>query len=292
VIPLANGPTPKRVWNLSAYLLVLPALVWTLVFLVGPLLQIVLMSFYTPVALSYVPILTVSNYVQAFTDPTAQASIALTLEYSTIVALVSVLLAFPVAYFLAAKIKSQTVKTAILVALIIPFWIDWTIRTISWIPMLGTNGILNDVLLGLHILSEPSPLFIYSDFATVLVMIQSYVVFVIGPVFLALAKIDPILYEAAAASGADRIKQFYYITLRLGLPGVAIGAAFVFVASMGDWATPKVIGRIATTAGQYIYNSQTYLNWPLASAVSVVITGIAIITVILLFTGVKLREFF
>ena len=292
MIPLADEPTLKRVWNFSAYLLVLPALVWTLVFLVGPLLQIVLMSFYTPVALSYVPILTVSNYVQAFTDPTAQASIALTLEYSTIVALVSVLLAFPVAYFLAAKIKSQTLKTAILVALIIPFWIDWTIRTISWIPMLGTNGILNDVLLGLHILSEPSPLFIYSDFATVLVMIQSYVVFVIGPVFLALAKIDPILYEAAAASGADRIKQFYYITLRLALPGVAIGAAFVFVSSMGDWATPKVIGRIATTAGQYIYNSQTYLNWPLASAVSVVITGIAIITVILLFTGVKLREFF
>lgn len=255
-------------------------------------MQIVLMSFYTPVELSYLPIFTVSNYLQAFTDPTAQASIALTLEYSTIVALVSVLLAFPVAYFLAAKIKSQTTKTAILVALIIPFWIDWTIRTISWIPMLGTNGILNDILLGLHILSEPSPLFLYSDFATVLVMIQSYVVFVIGPIFLALAKIDPILYEAAAASGADRIKQFYYITLRLGLPGVAIGAAFVFVASMGDWATPKVIGRIATTAGMYIYNSQTYLNWPLASAVSVVITSIAIIIVILLFTGVKLRQFF
>ena len=279
-------------WNFSAYLLVLPALVWTLVFLIGPILQIVLMSFYTPVELSYLPIFTVSNYLQAFTDPTAQASIALTLEYSTIVALVSVLLAFPVAYFLATKIKSQTTKTAILVALIIPFWIDWTIRTISWIPMLGTNGILNDILLGLHILSEPSPLFLYSDFATVLVMIQSYVVFVIGPIFLALAKIDPILYEAAAASGADRIKQFYYITLRLGLPGVAIGAAFVFVASMGDWATPKVIGRIATTAGMYIYNSQTYLNWPLASAVSVVITSIAIIIVILLFTGVKLRQFF
>lgn len=250
------------------------------------------MSFYTPVELSYLPIFTVSNYVQAFTDPTAQASIALTLEYSTIVALVSVLLAFPVAYFLATKIKSQTTKTAILVALIIPFWIDWTIRTISWIPMLGTQGILNDILLGTHILSEPSPLFLYSDFATVLVMIQSYVVFVIGPIFLALAKIDPIVYEAAAASGADKIRQFYYITLRLGLPGVAIGAAFVFVASMGDWATPKVIGRIGTTAGMYIYNSQTYLNWPLASAVSVVITSIAIIIVILLFTGVKLRQFF
>lgn len=289
---LGRQPAARRVWNFDAYLLVLPALVWAMVFLIGPLAQIGLMSFYTPVQLSYIPVFTLSNYVKAFTDPTAQASILLTLEYSTIVAVVSIILAFPVAYFLAFKIQSQTLKTAILVGLIIPFWIDWTIRTISWIPMLGTNGILNDVLLGLHILSEPSPLFLYSDFATVLVMIQSYVVFVIGPVFLALAKIDPILYEAAAASGADRTKQFYHITLRLGLPGVAIGGAFVFVASMGDWATPKVIGRIATTAGQFIYNSQVYLNWPLASAVSVVITAIAIIIVIILFTGVKLRQFF
>jgi putative spermidine/putrescine transport system permease protein len=292
VIVLADRVTPKRVWNLSAYLLVLPALIWTLIFLIGPLLEIALMSFYTPIQLSYVPIFTLSNYVQTFTDPTVQASIALTLEYSTIVAVASVLLAFPAAYFMANKIQSQTLKTAILVALIIPFWIDWTIRTISWIPMLGTEGIVNDILIGLHILSKPSPLFLYSDFATVLVMIQSYVVFVIGPIFLALAKIDPILYEAAAACGANRIKQFYNITLRLSLPGVAIGAAFVFVASMGDWATPKVIGRIATTAGQFIYNSQVYLNWPLASAVSVVITGIAIVIVILLFSGVKLRQFF
>jgi putative spermidine/putrescine transport system permease protein len=292
VILLADRPPPKRVWDVGPYILVLPALTWTLIFLIGPLVQIVVMSFYTPVQLSYVPIFTLSNYVKAFTNPTAQASILLTLEYSTIVAGVSVLLAYPVAYFLANKIQSQTLKTALLVALIIPFWIDWTIRTISWIPMLGTNGILNGVLMGLHILSEPSPLFLYSDFATVLVMIQSYVVFVIGPIFLALAKIDPILYEAAAASGANRIKQFYHITLRLSLPGVAIGAAFVFVSSMGDWATPKVIGRIATTAGQFIYNSQVYLNWPFASAVSVIITGIALIIVIVLFTAVNLRQLF
>lgn len=284
-------PGARRVWNIGPYLLVLPALLWTLVFLVGPLLEIVVMSFYTPVQLAYVPIFTIENYVRAFTDPTAQASILLTLEYSAVVTAVAVLLAYPVGYFLSHKIQSFTVKTAILVALIIPFWIDWTIRTISWIPMLGTYGVLNSVLVGLGVLSEPSVLFLYSDLSTILVMIQSYVVFVIGPIFLALAKIDPILYEAAAACGADRIRQFYHITLRLSLPGVAIGAAFIFVASMGDWATPKVIGRIATTAGQFIYNSQVYLNWPLASAVSVVITGIALIIVIALLRGVQLRQF-
>jgi putative spermidine/putrescine transport system permease protein len=276
----------------TSYLLVLPALAWMIIFLIGPLAQIVIMSFYTPTSLGYLPTLTIGNYISAFTDPASTSSILLTLRYSTIVTLASVLFAFPVAYFLARQVRSMTVKTAILIALIIPFWIDWTIRTISWIPMLGTNGILNDALLGLHILSKPSELFLYSDFATILVMIQSYVVFVIAPIFIALSKIDPILYEAAAATGADVKSQFYHITLKLTAPGIVIGAVFVFVASMGDWATPKVIGRISTTAGQFIYNEQVYLNWPYASAVAIILTAIALIVVIALLRVVNLRALF
>jgi putative spermidine/putrescine transport system permease protein len=276
----------------ASYLMVLPALAWIIIFLIGPLVQIVIMSFYTPASLGYLPALTGQNYINAFTDPASTSSILLTLRYSTIVTLASVVFAFPVAYFLSRKVQSMTLKTSILIALIIPFWVDWTIRTISWIPMLGTNGMLNYALLGLHILSEPSGLFLYSDFATILVMIQSYVVFVIGPIFIALSKIDPILYEAAAASGADVKNQFYHITLKLSAPGIAIGAVFVFVSSMGDWATPKVVGRISTTAGQFIYNEQTYLNWPYAAADAIIITALALLVVVVVLRMVKLRVLF
>jgi putative spermidine/putrescine transport system permease protein len=274
------------------YLLLSPTLIVVVLFLLGPLVIITITSFYTHISEGYTPTLTTTNYAQIFTSPTTVSTILFTLESALIVTAVALLLAYPAAYFLAEKLASFRTKTVLLVALIIPYWVDFTTRALSWIPWLGTKGIVNTTLLAIGVLSEPSTLFLYSWFAMLLVMIQGYVVFMIGPLFISMSRIDPILYEAAQTSGASPLKVFYHINLKLTLPGIGVATVFVFLSSIADFATPKVIGGLVTSLGQLIQDNVTFLNLPEASALSVLITAIALVVVILVFRLARIRQIF
>jgi putative spermidine/putrescine transport system permease protein len=278
--------------SLYSYLLLAPMLGVIIVFLLLPLIMVGIVSLYKQIGTSYVPELNLNNYVRFFTDPNIYGILLSTLANSAIVTVMAFILAYPVAYFLTMKIRTFRAKTILLIAMLIPFWIDFTTRALSWIPWLGIQGILNQVLTGLGILREPSPIFLFTPFAMLLVMIQGYTLFMIAPIFIVMSKIDPTLYEAARALGASPLKTFYHINLKLTMPGIGVGIVFVFLSSVADFATPRLIGGLVTSIGQVIRDQVVFLNLPLASAISVILTLIALAIVITVFKLMNIRQVF
>jgi putative spermidine/putrescine transport system permease protein len=287
---MGEAVAPQR--SLYSYLLLAPLLGVIIVFLLLPLIMVGIVSLYKQIGAVYVPELNLNNYVRFFTDPNIYGILLSTLANSAIVTVMAFILAYPVAYFLTMKIRTFRAKTILLIAMLIPFWIDFTTRALSWIPWLGIQGILNQVLTGLGILREPSPIFLFSPFAMLLVMIQGYTLFMIAPIFIVMSKIDPTLYEAARALGASPLKTFYHINLKLTMPGIGVGIVFVFLSSVADFATPRLIGGLVTSIGQVIRDQVVFLNLPLASAISVILTLIALAIVITVFKLMNIRQVF
>jgi putative spermidine/putrescine transport system permease protein len=287
---MGEAVAPQR--SLYSYLLLAPMLGVIIVFLLLPLIMVGIVSLYKQIGTIYVPELNLNNYVRFFTDPNIYGILLSTLANSAIVTVMAFILAYPVAYFLTMKIRTFRAKTILLIAMLIPFWIDFTTRALSWIPWLGIQGILNQVLTGLGILREPSPIFLFSPFAMLLVMIQGYTLFMIAPIFIVMSKIDPTLYEAARALGASPLKTFYHINLKLTMPGIGVGIVFVFLSSVADFATPRLIGGLVTSIGQVIRDQVVFLNLPLASAISVILTLIALAIVITVFKLMNIRQVF
>jgi putative spermidine/putrescine transport system permease protein len=287
---MGEAVAPQR--SLYSYLLLAPMLGVIIVFLLLPLIMVGIVSLYKQIGTSYVPELNLNNYVRFFTDPNIYGILLSTLANSAIVTVMAFILAYPVAYFLTMKIRTFRAKTILLIAMLIPFWIDFTTRALSWIPWLGIQGILNQVLTGLGILREPSPIFLFTPFAMLLVMIQGYTLFMIAPIFIVMSKIDPTLYEAARALGASPLKTFYHINLKLTMPGIGVGIVFVFLSSVADFATPRLIGGLVTSIGQVIRDQVVFLNLPLASAISVILTLIALAIVITVFKLMNIRQVF
>jgi putative spermidine/putrescine transport system permease protein len=287
---MGEAVAPQR--SLYSYLLLAPMLGVIIVFLLLPLIMVGIVSLYKQIGTGYVPELNLNNYVRFFTDPNIYGILLSTLANSAIVTVMAFILAYPVAYFLTMKIRTFRAKTILLIAMLIPFWIDFTTRALSWIPWLGIQGILNQVLTGLGILREPSPIFLFSPFAMLLVMIQGYTLFMIAPIFIVMSKIDPTLYEAARALGASPLKTFYHINLKLTMPGIGVGIVFVFLSSVADFATPRLIGGLVTSIGQVIRDQVVFLNLPLASAISVILTLIALAIVITVFKLMNIRQVF
>jgi putative spermidine/putrescine transport system permease protein len=276
----------------SSYLLVAPTLAIVFVFLVLPLLLVLRVSFLHHIPLGYTGQTTLENYAFVFTDEGVRNTLVFTLETAAIVSGASLLLAYPVAYFLTMKVKTFATKTAILVLLLLPFWVDFTTRALAWIPWLGTQGIINDVLLGLGIINKPATIFLYSSFAMDLVMIQAYTLFMVAPLFISMSKIDPVLYEAAHTLGASRLKTFVHVNLRLTLPGIGIGTMFVFLTSLADFATPKLIGGLVTSVGELIRDNVTFVNLPNAAAISALVVMIALVVLVATFRLTHVEQIF
>lgn len=288
---MSEGAMDRR--NLYySYLLVAPALGFILIFLAVPLILIGIVSFSATTESTHSSGSILYNYVRFFSDPNFVAVFLNTLGYSAIVTAVAFVLAYPVAYFLAMKVRTFRAKTILLIAMLIPFWIDFTSRALSWIPWLGIHGIINQVLVGLRILPEPSPVFLFSPFAMLLVMIQGYTLFMIAPLFIVMSKIDPTIYEAARTLGASTWKIFYHINLKLSKPGIGVGIVFVFLSAVADFATPRLIGGLVTSIGQVIRDQVVYLNLPLAAAISMVLIAITLTIVITVFRLMSIRQVF
>jgi len=276
---------------LLGYLMLAPAVIWVVLFLIVPLVVVLVISFYTPVgAAGFVPVLTFDNYIRIFFSPTYVGILLLTLRLSLTVVAACVVLAYPAAYFLAMKIRDEARKTILLVAMLIPFWIDWTVRMLAWWPILGRLGVINAALLYIGVLKEPSDLFIFNEMSATFVLIQSYVLFMIAPIFLSMIKMDPSMLEAAETLRANKLQSFYHITFKMSLPGVIIGCVFVFVMTMADFATPRLLGGFIQTIGLSIAYQMGVLNWPLATAFATVLMTVTVLVVYGMFRVVDIKR--
>lgn len=188
---------------------------------------------------------------------------------ASLVSLLTCVLAYPVAYFLAFRVGRST--SLLLTLLIIPFWTSYLLRTVAWKIILGSNGALNSLLDFLGLADGPSPVLLYSRNAVVVTLVYVWLPFVALPIYAALLRIDRSLLEAAADLGASRARAFRKVTLPLSLPGVVAAFLMVFIPTVGEYVAPILVGG---TRGSMYGNIIEILfgdgiNWPLGSAMAI-----------------------
>ena len=269
--------------------LISPTLFYALLMLAAPLAMVVTFSFWTQDYLEVNTTLTLNNYREAWSQPLYRVLIARSLSISLIVTFVTVILAFPIAYYLSFKVTRR--KSLWLFLITVPFWTSYLLRVFLWKVILGYNGVLNTAFLELGFITEPLTFLLYNANAVVLTLAHAWAPFAILPIFVALEKIDRSLLEAAEDLGDGPLRRFFRITLPLAMPGVIAAILIVMIPTVGDFITPKLVGG---TDGLMIANMIQIQfgkanNAPLGAALAVTsMVIVAAISIVIFLTGKRL----
>ena len=267
--------------RLRATALVGGPLLWTLLFMFIPYMIMFAISFYEKKFPMFVPAFQFGNYAQIIADPQYYQILFRTLKIASIVATSAIVLAYPLTFFLVFKVASKRVRTILYMMVIAPLWVSYLLRAYTWKTILGSEGVLNSFFVWTGILSEPTDLLLYNQFSIVVTLTYIYVPFMVMPIYTALEKIPPSMIEASKDLGVGPMRTFAAITLPLSLPGVIAGFTFTFCLTFGDFIAPFLVGGPNGFMIANIVQSQfgSALNWPLGSALSIVML-IIVITII------------
>ncbi len=255
-------------------LLLAPASAWFLIMLALPLVVIVVFSFGERAAAGgYVPAFTLAQYANL---PARFTAFKNTLVMAPAGTLVSLLVAYPLAYFLAVKVKPKF-KTILLVLVIVPFWTSILIRTYAWIFLLGGRGI--PALLGLVGLEDVR--LINTPFSVLVGIVYGYLPLMVFPIYVSLEKLDKGLLEASSDLGATPLRTFWQVTLPLSVPGVATGCMLVFILLMGEFLIPALLGggKVFFIGNALVDLFLQSRNWAYGSAVAATLVLIMLLTV-------------
>ncbi|MBI3751199.1 MAG: ABC transporter permease [Chloroflexi bacterium] len=206
------------------------------------------------------------------------------------VAAISTLLAYPIAFFLAFRAGRRA--TIYLILLLVPFWTSYLLRVMAWKLMLGSEGVINSVLLGTGIIQTPLDALLYNRGAVVVTLVYVWIPFATLPILAAMGRIDDRLHDAAADLYASPWQQLRRVTLPLSLPGVVAAFFMVFIPTVGEYVTPLLVGGPSGTMfGNIIQDFFTRAaNWPLGSALSMVMLGATLALVMVGFRVVQPRR--
>ena len=269
----AAAPKPRP--SLAAYWLIAPGVAWMVLFLLLPILMMVYVSFWTQTTFKIEPILTTKSWQAFFASDTYLGALWTTVRIWLIVLATTFLVGYPTALFVGLFVRNKTVATALLVLCVIPFWTSFLIRVLAWRPMLGKEGAINILLQAAHITSQPIDALLFTELSVVIGMTQIYCVFMVGPIAFMLGRIDPNIIEAAQDLGASFTRIFRTIIFPLSLPGVVVGAIFVSVMVLGEFATAAALsGRKVNLLGNIIVTQVGSLKWAFAAVAGVVLTVI------------------
>ena len=221
--------------------LISPTLGFVLLLLAVPLIMVVALSFWTQDYLTLDRTFTTANYQAAWTEPMYQYLMARSLKISIFVTASTVFLAYPVAYFISFYVAPKR-KAMWIFLITIPFWTSYLMRIFLWKVILGYNGVINGSLTGLGIINEPLSFILYNQNAVVLTLAHAWIPFAILPIFVALERVDRSLIEAAEDLGDSALRRFFRVTLPLSMPGVIAATIIVFIPTIGDYVTPRLVG--------------------------------------------------
>ena len=252
--------------------LLVPPSVWLLCFFLIPLVLIAVISLrpdlrggltspFTPTLAQYQLLTEKANYFRL---------LGTSIGVAFVVAATATVLAFPVSYFLAFKAGNRA--GLYLALLLIPFWTSFLLRVMAWKVMLGSNGVINSLLLSAGAITEPLQFLLYNRFAVIVTLVYVWIPFVTLPILAALQRIDRSLFEAAADLGSTPLRRFWRITLPLAVPGVLAGFFMCFIPTVGEYVTPLLVGGSA--GSMYGNLIQDFFgkaaNWPLGAAMSLI----------------------
>jgi spermidine/putrescine transport system permease protein len=256
--------------------LLLPSLGWLLLFFVLPMLIMAGLSFRPDMSgmhggllrLNWAP--TLKHYLAIVRGDIYLPLFWVSTQVALAVAALATLLAYPLAYFLVFRAGRRA--SLLLTLAILPFWTSYLLRIIAWKTILGSNGVINNLLMYLGLIQEPAHLLLYSRLAVVVTLVYVWLPFVALPIYASLQRVDRSLHEAAAILGAPPWATFLRVTLPLSLPGVLAGFFMVFIPTVGEYITPLLVG--GSRGSLYGNLIELYfgdgINWPLGSAMSIV----------------------
>jgi spermidine/putrescine transport system permease protein len=265
----------------------LPPLLWVGLFLLLPYALMLAHSFWVVRDGFIVHQWNLQNYHTLTTNPVYVQVLLRSMRIAASVTLCSLLLGYPLAYYLSFHAGAR--REILYQLVIVPLWVSYLVRGYAWKTILGSDGVLNGFLQYLHLTKEPVGFLLYSPFAVVLMLTHIYTPFVFLPIYAALEHIPRPVVEASQDLGANPFKTFLRVILPLSLPGLLAGATFAFVLSLGDFLAPLLVGGASGTMIANIVQSLfgAAYDWPLGAAISVCIL---FITVTLLFLTERLEK--
>jgi len=280
----------------SAFLLSLPFALVIFAFFVVPLCLVIMVSFWDYNSYSIIPDFIFTNYEDIFYGCirdlpnlcTSFATYLSSLKFVFITWLLTLVIGFLVALFLAFCVKTLQMQIVLFLLCTIPFWTSNVIRMISWIPLLGRNGLVNSTLIDLGVIDAPYEWMLYSEFSVIIAFIHLYTLFMVVPIFNSMMRIDRSLLEAARDAGASTMQILINVIIPLSRPGIIIGSIFVITIVMGDFLTIGVMGgQQIPSVGKIINVEMTYLQFPAAAANAVILI---MTTLMIIFAMTKLVD--
>jgi spermidine/putrescine transport system permease protein len=265
-------PSPRRAigrWRPWAY--TGPALAWTAAFFVLPFLAMGWVSL-TAYGTGDGP--TLANYGHFFANASYRQAMVNSLEVTLAVTAISILLAYPFAWFLAEAVPERWQRLALMLA-VLPFWTSYVVRSYSWLLVLAERGVINNAMTGLGLWSSPVQL-ANTRLAIVTGFVHFFVMLLTLTIYANLKQLSPSYRRAAADLGASGVQTFIYVILPLTLPGIVVGAFLTFVLAIGDYITPQILG-----GGSELLMPQLIMlqvgrrgDFPMASALSLILMAV------------------
>ena len=261
-----------------------PLVITLTLFLIGPVIAIIILSLWKfDGFMTLEGVWTLRNYEKIFSRSLTALNYWQTLKMLLITLGVTFIIGFTLAYFLVFDIVKLRTKMLLFLLCVVPFWTSAVIRTVAWIPFLGTEGIINQAVVGIGLSDEPLKFLLFSEFAVLLSYIQIFTLFMMAPLFNVMARINKDLIEAARDNGANSIQILWNIILPLCKPGIAIGSIFVIALVASDFTAIRIlggsrVGTVAASMANQVYNFQ----YPPAAATSMIL----LIVVLLLVGGI------
>jgi spermidine/putrescine transport system permease protein len=273
--------------------LLVPSVAFLALFLVVPLVLMVTISFRAdlqgPLLAPFTP--TLEHYQALAETPDYLRLLGTSTGIAAIVAAATTILAYPLAYFLALRAGRRA--PLLIILLLVPFWTSYLLRVMAWKLMLGEEGVINSVLVGSGLVTEPLSALLYNRIAVTITLVYVWIPFAALPILAALQRLDPALLDASADLYASPRQQFLRVTLPLSMPGV-IGAFFlVFIPTIGEYVTPLLVGGTSGTMyGNIIQDTFTKAaNWPFASMLAVVMLVTTLAVALLAVRAANVRRF-
>jgi putative spermidine/putrescine transport system permease protein len=260
-------------------------------FFVLPLLFILAVSFFQYDDFHVVPAFSFENYADVLSAHLTYDLYGSMLKFAALTWVGTLIIGFFVAYYLVFHIRNKLLAIGLFLVCTVPFWTSNIIRVISWLPLLGKQGLINMTLMGSGLIKQPLQFLLFSDFAVVVSYVHIFTIFMIVPIFNSMSRIDPALFEAARDAGLSRFSTLMQIVVPLSKNGIALGSIFVITLVMGDFYTVKVLsggGRASIVSA--IYDDISTLLFPQAAAHAVVLMIIVIIMVSLILRVVDVRK--
>jgi len=251
----------------------------------------VVMSFWTQIGFEFDTAFSLVIYVEAVERPVYRALLLRSLTISAICTVATVLLSYPMAYYVAFHVRKH--KMAWIILMTVPFFSSYLLRIFAWKVILGYNGVINSGLKGLGLIEQPLAFLLYSPTAVVITLAHAWAAFAILPIYISLEKIDRSLIEAATDLGDGPVKRFLGITLPLSMPGVIAASLMIFIPTVGDYVTPTLVGGPDGLMIANLIQAQFGLvnNWPMGAALALdMMLVVAVVSLLYIWLTRKVTE--